>query len=132
MKYNFNSKTINIPDEVIDSYVSNLNLSIEEAIKVYLEDEGYLTNQEQEELTSKAKENRITASIHGARQKPSKKTARERVKKPNPTKAMIISRIMEILPEFATDITIEKEEKLITFCVDDKHFTLDLIQNRQK
>ena len=64
MRYNLNGKNINIPDADIERSMKSLELTKEEAIQVWLEDEGYLENEEQEELERKAKENRITATIH--------------------------------------------------------------------
>ena len=67
MKYILKGKEINIPDEELDNLVDKLELSIEEAVQVWLEDEGYEVNEEVEALTQKAKDNKITATIHGAR-----------------------------------------------------------------
>ena len=51
MKYTLpNGKNINIPDSEIKSHMANLQLTEEEAIQLYLEDEGYLDNEELEEL----------------------------------------------------------------------------------
>ena len=66
MKYNLNGKNINIPDADIERSMKSLELTKEEAIQMWLEDEGYLENEEQEELERKAKENRITVTIHQA------------------------------------------------------------------
>ena len=64
MKYTSpNGKNINIPDSEIKSHMANLQLTKEEAIQLYLEDEGYLDNEELEELDSKAKKVKIQ---HGA------------------------------------------------------------------
>ena len=40
MKYILKGKEINIPDEELDNLVDKLDLTIEEAIQVWLEDEG--------------------------------------------------------------------------------------------
>ena len=58
---------INIPDSEIEKSMKILDLTKEQAIEMWLEDEGYLDNEEQLELTQKAKENKITATIHSAR-----------------------------------------------------------------
>jgi hypothetical protein len=56
MKYTLeNGKVINIPDSEIKAHMKNLDLTEDEAIQLYLEDEGYLDNEELEELDSKAK-----------------------------------------------------------------------------
>ncbi len=45
MRYDFNGKTINIPDAELEKSMKLLGLSKEEAIEMYLEDEGYLENE---------------------------------------------------------------------------------------
>ena len=59
-------KNIKIPDEDIERTMKGLDVSKEEAIEIWLDDEGYLENEEQEQLCKKAKDNRITAAIHQA------------------------------------------------------------------
>jgi len=135
MKYPLNeTKTINIPDNAIQKAMKKLNLSKDEAIQMYLEDEGFLDNEEQEKLDQKAKDNRITATIHQARNDVQKKTQRARVKKENPTKEMVIKKITSLLVEsdFAENVTIANPTKIITFTIGNTHFTIDLIQNRAK
>ena len=132
MKYNLDSKEIRIPDEEIKRYVETMHITEEEAIQIYLEDEGYLENEEQEALCAKAKENRVTAHL-GARQNvENKKTERER--KANPVKENLIAefaKALEAMPA-AHDIKIENIGKIITFKVDGREFKLDLIEKRQK
>lgn len=132
MKYNLDGKEIRIPDEEIKRYVETMHITEEEAIQIYLEDEGYLENEEQEALCAKAKENRVTAHL-GARQNvENKKTERER--KANPVKENLIAefaKALEAMPA-AYDIKIENIAKIITFKVDGREFKLDLIEKRQK
>lgn len=132
MKYNLNGKNINIPDADIERSMKSLELTKEEAIQMWLEDEGYLENEEQEELERKAKENRITATIHQASSKdPHKKTQKERVRKENPTKEMVIREIAALLPKFAEDIEILNVGKLISFRIGEEKYEIDLKQKRK-
>ena len=132
MRYNLNGKNINIPDADIEKSMKSLELTKEEAIQMWLEDEGYLENEEQEELERKAKENRITATIHQASAKdPRKKTQKERVRKENPTKEMIIREIAALLPKFAEDIEILNVGKLISFRIGEEKYEIDLKQKRK-
>lgn len=132
MKYNLNGKNINIPDADIERSMKSLELTKEEAIQMWLEDEGYLENEEQEELEKKARENRITATIHQASAKdPRKKTQKERVRKENPTKEMVIREIAAILPNFAEDIQILNVGKLISFRISEEKYEIDLKQKRK-
>lgn len=131
MNYNFNGKNIRIPDADIERNMKMLELTKEEAIQVWLEDEGYLENEEQEELCKKAKENRITATIHEASAINKKKTQRERVRKENPTKEMVIAEIAKILPNFAENVQVLNIGKLISFTIGDNTYEIDLKQKRK-
>lgn len=132
MKYNLNGKNINIPDADIERSMKSLELTREEAIQMWLEDEGYLENEEQEALEKKAKDNRITATIHQASAKdPRKKTQKERVRKENPTKEMVIREIAALLPKFAEDIEVLNVGKLISFRIGEEKYEIDLKQKRK-
>ena len=132
MRYKLNEKKeIRIPDEDIQRLMSTMKLDQDEAIQLWLEDEGYLINEEQEELCKKAKENKVKNI--GERKAPIVlKNKKEKVVKDNPTKEMVISEIAKILPAFATNIKIENKAKLITFNIGDDEFKLDLVQKRKK
>ena len=51
MTYNLNGKNIRIPDAEIDKSMKLLGISHDEAVQMWLEDEGYLENEVVEELT---------------------------------------------------------------------------------
>lgn len=130
MIYELNGKKIRVPDDLLQISMAQLGLSQEEAIQMYLEDEGYLENAEQEQLEQKAKENRITAKIHQARAE-NKKTQKERVKKADPTKEGIISAIAEFLPSLnAENVEIANAGKLITFQMGADRYKIDLVRQR--
>ena len=56
MKYDFKGRTINIPDEEIEKNMKVLDISKDEAIEMWLDDNDYTENEVVEELTKKAKE----------------------------------------------------------------------------
>ena len=58
MVVKLNNKEIKIPEEEIKRNMKILEITEEEAIQMYLEDEGYEVNEEVEKLTKKAKENK--------------------------------------------------------------------------
>lgn len=127
-----NGKIVRIPMTEINKSMRLLNLSKDEAIQMYLEDEGYLENEEQTALEEKAKKNRITATIHQAKSTEVKqKTQKERVKKADPTKEGVIRAIAEMLPTVsATEIVVVNEGKLITFKIGSDEYKIDLIRKR--
>lgn len=125
-----NGKQVDIPDNELDKLVDKLNLSLAEAIELWLEDNDFQVNEEQEELDKKAKKERITAIIHEAKaDKPRKE--RKVVRKEDSTKENIIKALAERLEELATEVKIENVGKLITFKLGDDSFKLDLIRQRK-
>lgn len=131
MKYDFNGKMLNIPDKEIEKTMRLLDVDKEEAIEIWLEDEGYLDNEEQEELCQKAKDNRITATIHQAQANPTKKTKKETVRKENPIKEMVIQKTFEMLQEIAENVEILNKGKLISFKIGENDYTFDLVEKRK-
>lgn len=137
MKYTLdNGRVINIPDKDIEKLEKSLDISREEAINTWLVDEEYISDETVEELTEKAKKNRITATIHGAKEETAEKKPRKpREKKENPLKRQIIDAIFaglsENLPE-EVEITITNDEKYIDFVIDGMEFTVNLVQHRAK
>lgn len=123
-------KKVNVPDEELDKLVDQLDISLSEAIELWLTDNDLETNEEQEELDKKAKASRITATIHEAKAEKPKKE-RKVVRKEDATKESIIKALAEKLEELATDVKIENVGKLITFRLGDDTFKLDLIRQRK-
>lgn len=134
MTYNLNGKNIRIPDTEIEKSMKALDLTKEEAIEMWLEDEGYMENEEQEELEKKAKDNKITATIHQASSvdKTQKKTQKERCRKEDPTKEMVIAEIAKLLLNFAENVEILNPSKLISLKIGDEFYEIDLKFSRNK
>lgn len=135
MKYEYNGKTLNIPDDFIQNAMNNLSIDEDEAVQLWLEDNDYEVNERQIELDEKAKANVKVANIIKARAAESskKKTQRERVKKEDPTKESIIAALAKALPELANaeNVTIVNTGKLITFTIGEDTYKLDLVRQRK-
>lgn len=126
MTYNFNGKNINIPNADIEKSMTVLKISKDDAIQLWLEDEGYLENEVVEELTEKAKVNKIN---HEAKSnKPRKSVKRER--KPDEEKENLIEILANCLKNAGFDTEIVNKSKLIEFNVGENHYKLDLIKQR--
>lgn len=126
-----NGKVVNIPTAEIQRNMALLKISRDEAVDLWLYDNEYIGNDEADALTNKAKENRITATIHQAKAEYKQKTQRERVKKDDPTKEGIIKAVAEMLPSLnAENIEIVNAGKLITFTIGADKYKLDLIRQR--
>lgn len=125
-----NGKVVDIPDDDLETLVEKLDLTWYEAIDLWLTDNGYATNEEQEELDKKARASKITATIHEAKaDKP--KTARKVERKEDSTKEIIIAELAEKLKELASEVKVENVGKLITFKIGDDAFKLDLTRTRK-
>jgi hypothetical protein len=124
-------KVKRIPDSEIERNMKILKISKDEAIQMYLEDEGILINEEQNALDQKAKDNKITQKIHNARADYKPKTQRERVVKEDKVKEEIIKAIADLLPSLnAVEVKIENIGKLITFKLGEDKFKIDLVRQR--
>ena len=130
MKYILNGKAINIPDKDIEKSMKVLGISKEEAIQMWLEDEEYLENEEQEELCQKAKDNRVTATIHGAGDKVKRKQTKPKTVKVSDEKATLFNQILENLYKYNENVEVLKENKLIQVKIGEKTFKIDLIEQR--
>ena len=123
-------KVAKIPLEEIERLMKLPSVKTQDdACWIWCEDNGKIINEEQEELTQKAKENRITATIHQASaDKP--RTTRKVERKPDLTKDTLIENLKEFLTEYAQNVQIVKVGKLIEFDIGNEHFKLDLIRQR--
>ena len=129
MKY----KTYTIPDEAIDNLMESLDISLEEACETYLFDHDMVKDETVENLSKKAKESRITSTIHDA--KGGKKERKAREKKENPLKKEIISAIYTVIANEITSSSrtfIRNSEKYIDFTIGDREFTINLVEHRPK
>ena len=132
MKYTLeNGKVIYIPDSEIKAHMKNLDLTEDEAIQLYLEDEGYLDNEELEELDSKAKKVKIQ---HGASatEKTEKKEKKPRTVKTSDEKQELFDNIYHFLVEnYGGSTEIVTQNKLMTVKVGELTFKIDIIQQRK-
>lgn len=120
-------KVVNIPNKELSQLMAVCK-SRSEAVELWLYDHDYIECAEADELTAKAKENKVS---HNARAEVKQKTQRERVVKEDKVKEDIIQAVAELLPTLnATNVVIEKKGKLITFEVGADKFKFDLIRQR--
>lgn len=129
-----NGKVVKAMTSYLENMVKALDIDMDEAVLTWLEDEGYLINEEQEELCAAAKENKsLAAARKGIRDGAKEKKKVVRTVKENPTKEMIIATIFKSIEALdgATDIVVENKGKLITFNMAGENFKIDLVQKRK-
>lgn len=122
-----NGKIVRCEKEWAEKSMKALDTDLEDVLLMWLEDEGYIINEEQEELDKKAKGVVKPKAGDKTQRKP-----REKVQKENPTKELIIAEIAKTLQALGVDnLKIENKAKLITFDYENESFKVDLIQKRK-
>lgn len=120
-------KVVKVDKNWADQTMKVLDLDLDETLQMFLEDNDYLLNEEQEELDKKAKG--VVKPQAGDK---TKRKPREKVQKENPTKELIIAEIAKSLQALGVqDLRIENKAKLITFNYANESFKVDLIQKRK-
>jgi len=133
MKYTKDGKTVNIPDAELRRLQKTLDLTVAEAVEVYLSDEGIEVDEEVTELTAKAK----TAGA-GAKALGERKERKAPVRKPDELKRTLIAALAEFLetnelcaPEGTpVGVEITNIERMIAFEVGDEKFEVTLTKKR--
>lgn len=132
MRYKLSSgKSVTIPDNTIKQFMLSLDLTEEEAIQTYLEDEGLLENEEQIALNEKAKG--FSHAVHDRLDKPKKEKRKVTVNVSDEKKVLfnyILTSLKENNAISMEDIEILRENKLIQVKFGNKIFKIDLIQQR--
>ncbi len=131
IKYNFNGKMLNLPKKEIEKSMKLLDLSQEDAILMWLEDEGYLENEEQNHLCEVAKMNKITQNIHQAGERGRKSSQKPKTVKVSTEKTELFAEILQNLQENHQNVEVLKENKLISVEINGKIFKIDLIEQRK-
>lgn len=120
-------KVVKVDKNWADQTMKALDLDLDETLQMFLEDNDYLLNEEQEELDKKAKG--VVKPQAGDK---TKRKPREKVQKENPTKELIIAEIAKSLQALGVqDLKIENKAKLITFNYANESFKVDLVQKRK-
>ena len=125
-----NGKIEKVAKVWVEKSMQALKTDMEDVLLMWLEDNGKLINEEQEELDKEAKgkvKNVVTT------EKPKKKTPKERVQKENPTKELIIKTLVNALQTLdnISNVNAENKAKLITFELNGEQFKIDLTQKRK-
>lgn len=134
MKYTLeNGKVVNIKEEELEKLMKGLDVSKEEAIDIWLEDNEYQVNEEQEELDKKASKVKIQ---HGASADTPKEKKKVVTHKTSDEKKELFNTILTNLTRCIgvenENIKVLTENKLIEVTLNGKVFKVDLIETRPK
>lgn len=124
MKYNFNGKEINIPDAEIEKNMKALDISKDEAIEMWLDDNDYMENEEAEALTEKAK----AVKRYEKSDRPRKKIVKER--KVDEEKKRLLNFCRIPIEGAGGIITNIKNEAEFSFTFGDNCYTVKLVKHR--
>ena len=130
MKYTFpygeSTKTVNISDDWIKKTKINLKLSTAEAIELWMCDNGYEENAEQQALNEKAKANKVLPDV-------GRKSRKAPERKPDETKRALIAGLAEYISLFdgvkSSEVT--NIERIIAFQIGDDKYELTLSKKRK-
>ena len=125
-----NGKVVKCSTEWVEKSMKALGTDMEDVLLMWLEDNDYIINEEQEELDKNAKGK---VKLIAKNEKPRQKTQKERVVKENPTKELIIQTIAKSLENLdISNLNIENKGKIITFTMNNEDYKIDLVQKRKK
>lgn len=126
MTYTKNNKTYSIPNEELEKLQAKLNISRAEACDLWLADNDYEENEEQELLNEKAKA--VTRKkVSSEKNKPRK----PRTVKISDEKQMLFRHILKELSEISSDFEVLTENKLIGITIGDKKFKINITECRK-
>jgi hypothetical protein len=118
---------VNIPDKEIDKIAEGLQVSKLEAMQIWLEDNEYEINEEQEKLDNSASKVKVSKDVAKKRTKSDK----PRVAKVSDEKKALFDLIYQtIQAEYGENVEIVKENKLIKVKTGEKTLKIDLIEER--
>lgn len=125
MRYEFNGKSLNIPDKEIEKSMKALDISKEEAISLWLDDNDYTTNEEIVELSEKAKKN-----IKRYEQSDRKRKSPSKERKVDEEKKRFLTDIRILIEGLGGVVTDIKNEAEFSYTFSGNAYTIKLIKHR--
>lgn len=129
MQYNFNGKILNIPDAEIKQNMDLLDMSKEEAIEMWLDDNGYTENEEQNELDIVASAVKID---HGAKAEKERKKNKPRTVKIPPGKTELFTKIKELFEDFDLPFKVLTDNQKFLLVLEKEAYTVNLTHVTKK
>lgn len=127
-----NGRSVSIPTKEVENLMSSLEISQNEAIELWLTDNGLEENEEQAELDEKASKVHINKDAYTDENKKPRKKPEIKV---SDEKKWLFDSILTNLTRCngvgQEDITVLNENKLISVKINDKIFKIDIIQCRK-
>ena len=128
-----NGKKVNIPDKELKRNMEKLELSLNDAIALWLEDNDYEINEEQQALDEKAK--KVKIQHDAVADKPRKKSDKPRTVKVSDAKKEVFYQFSEFLKRFCEEnpacYSILSENKMFQLNFGGETFNIDIVQQRK-
>jgi len=125
MKYEFNNKILNIPDKELENSMKALDITKEEAIQMWLDDNDYTINETVEELTEKSKKN-----IKRYEQSDKKRKASTKERKVDEEKKSFLNGFRIFAEGKGAVVTSTKNEAEFSFIFGENAYTVKLVKHR--
>ena len=128
-----NGKKVNIPDKELQKNMEKLELSLDDAIDLWLTDNDYEIDEEQEELNEKAK--KVKIQHDAVMDKTREKSTKPRTIKVSDAKKELFNQLSAFLTKFCEEnpanYAVLTENKLFQVNFNNEIFKIDLIQQRK-
>jgi len=124
-----NGKSVSIPTKEIDNLMSTLGITENEAVELWLTDNGYEENEEQAELDEKASKVRIDKDAYTETEKKPRK--KPDIKVSDEKKALFDEVLSDLTAVYGDKVKVLNENKLISVEINGITFKIDLVQCRK-
>ena len=128
IKTNFNGKTYSVEKEQIEVLMKSLDLTFEEAVETYLDDEGLLENEEQNALDKKAQ--KIYKEQSRVNTEKVKKPRQTRNRTVSPEKSGFVEKLYQFLTENYENVEIIRPNKFYSVEINGKIIKMDIMEQR--
>lgn len=130
MTIRIDDRDFEIPNDWLQRMQQTLQISVSEAVDMWLDDNDIVTNETAEELTRKVKDSGVLRTIHGASAGKSEKARKPRTKKADETKATVIQILAAAVEKVAESVEIRNSEKYIDLRINGESYMINLIKHR--
>ena len=128
-----NGTKVNIPDKELEKSMEKLELSLEDAIDLWLADNDYEIDEEQEELNEKAK--KVKIQHDSTMTKTRRKSTKPRTIKVSDAKKEVFYQFSEFLKNFCEKnparYSVLTENKMFQLKFGGETFKIDIVQQRK-
>lgn len=124
-----NGRSVSVPTKEVENLMSSLEIPQDEAIELWLTDNGLEENEEQAELDEKASKVHINKDAYAdSEKKPRKKPE---IKVSDEKKALFDELLSDLTAVYGDKVKVLNENKLISVEINGITFKIDLIQCRK-